>query len=727
MRLLFVLGLFWAVPAFGAPTGASIGINFAPEEPNGGNLGYVEGAAGVAGTVHWNNVEGGATGVADGLVMDVAGASVGTSVDIEWFSNNTWSSDGRGEANNFAPEGNDRSLMLGYLDTTDTSVTEVLIGNLPSQISSGFDVILYTLGGVVNRGGTYTVRTGTGEQSQDNVNRAPFDGNYVGGADGNFLFFEGLTGNSLTIEAMATTTALLRAPLNAIEICATGTCQPRPNPIAGRGTIGDLTVAGTVVNEVLGPAGDPAPGLAQEWFTGANPGNKDAIDGIFNGNSPIVPAFQAGHGATWWTGSDDAFGSLVKYPSEIQPQFNANNNDNYVVRATGEILIPESGTYRFTDGVDDYTYLAIDLNGSGVAGDDPDEVLIDDNAWTNVSRTGNTGGGGYAEVDVTVPAGGRWMAMEFNMGEGGGGDSGVIYWDYDPNAPAGQRLGGQAGFPDIVEDPIDLGDAENMFIPDTHLRSVIRDLISADLEGSVAGASLGFEFDLNATTNTSDRLVIPNPEPGVFTTILDVEGVRFLLTTTGDLQPGDSFQIISADEIVGTPMIISSDPGQTWTFNRTTGQVVFGAGLIGDYNANGVLDAADLDLQAAAMMGGANPAEFDLNGDSLVDINDREQWVNVLRNTFMGDANLDGEFNSSDFVTVFVAGKYETGAAALWAEGDWNGDGVFNSSDFVIAFVGGGYENGPRAGVSAVPEPGSVTLALMGLLGLAGLTRRNRR
>ena len=79
---------------------------------------------------------------------------------------------------------------------------------------------------------------------------------------------------------------------------------------------------------------------------------------------------------------------------------------------------------------------------------------------------------------------------------------------------------------------------------------------------------------------------------------------------------------------------------------------------------------------------------------------------------------MDGEFNSDDFVQVFQAGKYETGAEAGgwgWYEGDWNGDGLFNSDDFITAFQDGGYEQGPRTDAAAVPEPAGCMLLVIGL------------
>ncbi len=150
------------------------------------------------------------------------------------------------------------------------------------------------------------------------------------------------------------------------------------------------------------------------------------------------------------------------------------------------------------------------------------------------------------------------------------------------------------------------------------------------------------------------------------------------------------------------------------------------AGTEGDFNGNGELDAEDMDLLTQAVIAGNDPPEFDLNEDQLVNRADREVWVQDLSNTYFGDSNLDGEFNSSDLVTVFAAGKYEVDADAGWADGDWGGDVRFDSGDLVVAFAEGGYELGPRQAANAVPEPTSLLMLVTVLVGLATRTRRSR-
>jgi hypothetical protein len=149
-------------------------------------------------------------------------------------------------------------------------------------------------------------------------------------------------------------------------------------------------------------------------------------------------------------------------------------------------------------------------------------------------------------------------------------------------------------------------------------------------------------------------------------------------------------------------------------------------GMPGDFNSDGTLDAADIDALTTQVLGGTNPPNFDLNNDQMVNQADRGVWVRDLRKTYFGDANLDGQFNSADFVVVFQLGEYEdaTASNSTWADGDWNGDGEFTSGDFVTAFQDGGYEKGPRAAANAVPEPSASILVSAGLLMVVGAHRR---
>ena len=146
------------VPPTPLVAGNTIGINFASEEANG----TVSGAAGVLGTQFWNNVEG-ASGNAMYLSADAGGSVGNTEISVTWESPNTWASRGRGEENNSA-DGEDAALMTGYIDTNGEDPNTVTVQGLPDDVT--YDVIVYTKGGVIGRGGDYTV-AGSGGGSVD--------------------------------------------------------------------------------------------------------------------------------------------------------------------------------------------------------------------------------------------------------------------------------------------------------------------------------------------------------------------------------------------------------------------------------------------------------------------------------------------------------------------------------------------------------------------------------
>jgi len=151
------------------------------------------------------------------------------------------------------------------------------------------------------------------------------------------------------------------------------------------------------------------------------------------------------------------------------------------------------------------------------------------------------------------------------------------------------------------------------------------------------------------------------------------------------------------------------------------------SGLIGDFNGNGMLDVSDLEQLRSAVSVGGEIATFDVDGDSVLSTEDVKFWLHDLKNSYFGDANLDGEFASSDLVNVFAAGQYEDDifANSTWSTGDWDGDGDFTTSDLVFAFQDGGYEQGPRVSM-VVPEPTGLAGVWLGLAAIACLRRQRR-
>jgi hypothetical protein len=148
--------------------------------------------------------------------------------------------------------------------------------------------------------------------------------------------------------------------------------------------------------------------------------------------------------------------------------------------------------------------------------------------------------------------------------------------------------------------------------------------------------------------------------------------------------------------------------------------------VTGDLNHSMRIDGGDIDLLAAAIRHNIWADPLDTDEDGIVGPNDLDVFVMEILQTWRGDSNLDGEFNSKDFVDVFTGGEYEDDLElnSVWSTGDWNGDMEFGTEDLVLAFQDGGYEQGPRGVVIAVPEPKSLTILMSGLMGFAFCRRR---
>jgi hypothetical protein len=147
--------------------------------------------------------------------------------------------------------------------------------------------------------------------------------------------------------------------------------------------------------------------------------------------------------------------------------------------------------------------------------------------------------------------------------------------------------------------------------------------------------------------------------------------------------------------------------------------------LRGDFNRDGVLTSTDIDDLTSQSASGMNSTEYDLNADAIVNQADVTVWIRDVFGSWVGDSDLNREFNSSDLVIVLASGKYESGTPSVWTEGDFNGSGLTDSGDLVAALADGGYEAGPRAATAAVPEPASAVLISFGMMSC--VVRRRRR
>ncbi len=143
-----------------------------------------------------------------------------------------------------------------------------------------------------------------------------------------------------------------------------------------------------------------------------------------------------------------------------------------------------------------------------------------------------------------------------------------------------------------------------------------------------------------------------------------------------------------------------ADMASSWISARANpGQVRFFVTRPGDVTGDGRIDIADVDQLCAAVCAADSASNWDVNQDGQVDLQDFDRLVRDILQSPLGDANLDGVFNSADLVAVFTAAEYEDDVPgnSTWAEGDWNCDGDFTTGDIVRAFLSGGYMAASRA------------------------------
>lgn len=133
------------------------------------------------------------------------------------------------------------------------------------------------------------------------------------------------------------------------------------------------------------------------------------------------------------------------------------------------------------------------------------------------------------------------------------------------------------------------------------------------------------------------------------------------------------------------------DKSPSWVASRTAGGTP-GRAVDFDLNADGALDAGDIDRLCAGLQ--AQDGRFDLDLNRQVDLEDVDLLVVSAMNSAFGDVDFDGVFGTSDMVLIFQRGQYEDTIPknSKWLDGDWDCDGDFTTSDLVFAMQRSGWE-----------------------------------
>ena len=174
---------------------------------------------------------------------------------------------------------------------------------------------------------------------------------------------------------------------------------------------------------------------------------------------------------------------------------------------------------------------------------------------------------------------------------------------------------------------------------------------------------------------------------------------------------GASFSAMSEQELLAVAGIPDPNQGQLTSFFSVSDYVILPPSVPsvpGDFNADRMLTVDDIDLLSAETQKSEPRAWFDLTGDGTVDGNDRDFWITDLKETFVGDANLDGQVDAADLNALALS--WQDDDATSWGHGDFNGDGLVTSTDLndlALNWRGGI----PQA--AAVPEPTSHVLLAM--------------
>jgi hypothetical protein len=150
-----------------------------------------------------------------------------------------------------------------------------------------------------------------------------------------------------------------------------------------------------------------------------------------------------------------------------------------------------------------------------------------------------------------------------------------------------------------------------------------------------------------------------------------------------------------------------------------------GGGLAGDFNADAVVNATDIDLLCDRINAGTGPVSpFDVNGDNSVNQADVNFEVTNILHTKFGDTDTDGDVDLNDLGNL--ASGFNMPGEKRWSRGNFDCDQDVDLPDLgtLATNFGAGRAAAYAAFEALVPEPAAVGTLIFALV---PAMRRRRR
>jgi hypothetical protein len=162
-------------------------------------------------------------------------------------------------------------------------------------------------------------------------------------------------------------------------------------------------------------------------------------------------------------------------------------------------------------------------------------------------------------------------------------------------------------------------------------------------------------------------------------------------------------------------------PGHVELNNRSN-TLTAEAGVLGDFNNDGDVDATDIDLLCNVIDSGGGSEPFDLNNDGDVTEADLAFEIEEILNTKFGDTDTDGDVDLSDLGNV--ASGFNQPGEKRWSRGNFDCDNDVDLND--LGTLATNFQAGRAAAYAEfparMPEPSAGLLLL--IAGPAILRRR---